>query len=398
VQNHIKSHFVAILISILLLMSCHESAAASNISNVEPLADTIYTQSLVYQLEQKLRTCLEPLDEWIRTMEKEISDIGSDHVTNGTIVNRTKMQTLKGKMFAAKESRNTFIDEQDIIIARAIMDELWSLDKYKNDKNFIEDLQICEYVRKLYLLLSTHGRLNARYVKLPRDWMNLGYDCGLLEDLVVVTRTLGQLGICKSHMVKSEDLIQGFKDYTTREGYTAPNSINRFAFLGDLFSRVADSATVQNKLSRAILSQGASKRIGIYQTKPDVIHNGVVSYPQTFYYAIQGLYNLEFDPKVTTSIQSSDFYKEVCTVPLYAIHFTRADIALSIFTNAPTTSYRKRPNGKDLVPGAICRFDRVIHAITDISKIEHQDDATPDFPIANVILLLAKNSKTFAAG
>ena len=120
--------------------------------------------------------------------------------------------------------------------------------------------------------------------------------------------------------------------------------------------------------ANAINSQGMSKRIGIYREDSN-----------DSYYAIQGMYGLEFDRRVTKSVKFSDYDSESKEekgelsndIPRYAIHFTRGEIARSIYSNAKTTSHRKRSNGKELVPGAICRFDRVIHAITDIRHTEN---------------------------
>jgi hypothetical protein len=163
---------------------------------------------------------------------------------------------------------------------------------------------------------------------------------------VVVMRTPTQIGISNTHMVSLTDLIKGFNDYSQKE---------RFIFLNRVFSKSVDE--ISSLLKCAVRSQGASKRIGIYVPSAQV----------EYYYAIQGVYgDIEYDERVVRNITTT--IDDVS--PRYAIHFTKLPIALAIINKTETKSHRPRKNGKSLTPGSICRFDRAIHAITNIEKTD----------------------------
>jgi hypothetical protein len=245
----------------------------------------------------------------------------------------------------------------------------------------------------MYLLLASHGRNNSRYVKLPRDWMNLGYMCGLLEDLVVVMRTLSQLNISKTHLVDIPRLITNFVEYMHKE---ESDSNHRFLFLSDLVlnsHRIIDQIIVNS-----ILSQGNSKRIGIYTPLDDSVlkislpgsHNCYANLQMNirYIYAIQGIYGMSYDPRVTNPIttRNSSYSK-------YAIHFTKKEIAYNIYHNVPTTSHRLRSNGLPIYPGTICRFDRHIHAISDIEKISEPDSYSVNSFSVNSYFVISQKLK-----
>lgn len=292
---------------------------------------------------------------------------------------RAQLKAARTTAHDTKTRYNKYIETHDRSISQAVIDELWRLETKKiirqSDQVAVLPDSMSERVRKMYLLMASHGRLNSRYIKLPRDWMNLGYTCGLLEDLVVVFRTLGQLRIASTHLVSLFDLIKGFDEYMRRE---EKDGNHRFAFLSDLLLK--KSVDFTEVFTRAVAAQGASKRIGSYVVSHGWA-NDDLKYKGLYLYAIQGMYGLEFDHRVTRSIHLEDYLDIEHQIPRYAIHFTRKEIAHSIWTKAPTTSHRKRSNGKPLESGAICRFDRVIHAITDIEQV-HVDGADPYFVIA----------------
>lgn len=299
--------------------------------------------SNIPDIERNFRENVTRMDQEIEALEQKSKDVDRK--------NREAIKSVRTELFTAKTNRNSYIASNDINIANLILDELYRYEQLKNDAGFVPDSH-CETIRQLYLILSNHGRINARYVKLPRGWMNLGYYCGLLEDMVVVTRTLSQVNISKHQLVSLKELIDGFRAYVEEEKRTM--SGHRFTFLTDILSR--PGVDIQTVFRKAIHFQGASKRIGI-STENEI----------DYYYAIQGIYGLEYDSRVTRPITVNDYLNGI-NVPRYAIHFTKREIARSIFDASPTSSHRKRANGKELIQGAICRFDRAIHAITNIEQ------------------------------
>jgi hypothetical protein len=207
-------------------------------------------------------------------------------------------------------------------------------------------------IKSLYLLLSRSFRLWARYKKLPVIWLKLGFMAGLLEDLVVVLRTPGQIGLGLVHL-HSEDDILGIIDHLT--GPLSDNSFSdRFLFLSHL--KTLEHGKAKSLLNLSVKSQGESKRIGM--------HENICADEtrETFYYALQGIFGrVIYDPRVITILSPGRL-----DMPKYAIHFTKEDIATKIWTKSVITSHRKRE--MDIEIGSICVFDRPIHALTCIEK------------------------------
>ncbi|AYV75322.1 MAG: hypothetical protein Terrestrivirus1_196 [Terrestrivirus sp.] len=269
-------------------------------------------------------------------------------------------ENITDKKEQRKQSTNLRTDlnkktiEHESNLAQKIHASLLEMEKFKGTPLF--DVQT---VRNLYVLLATKGgRLCARYVKLPKEWVNIGIFAGILEDMVVVMRTPNQIGLGNKHMFSIDEIISGFRTYCGQE--VKNNVPIRFLFLHRL---VMDNAPneINDILSKCIHSQGSSKRIGMYQ-------EGGMNY----YYAIQGLYGgIEFDKRVVTVITPEMFDNNVSSIPsALGLHFTRAEIASSIWNNEETTSQRLRSNGKPILRGNICRFDRPIHALTNIGQTD----------------------------
>jgi plasmid stabilization system protein ParE len=102
-------------------------------------------------------------------------------------------------------------------------------------------------------------------------------------------------------------------------------------------------------LRTAIRQQGRSPRIGTFE--------------EGSYYVIQGLIGVEYDDRVTRVLTLDN-------CPKYAVHMTRAEIARSIWSKAPTESTKSRPSGRPILPGYICMFLRAVHAVTNVCMVD----------------------------
>jgi hypothetical protein len=65
---------------------------------------------------------------------------------------------------------------------------------------------------------------------------------------------------------------------------------------------------------------------------------------------------MEYDPRVVKTL-------DCINCPKYAVHFTKSDIAKKIWNNERTSSVKGE---RELPVGTICRFQRSIHALTNI--------------------------------
>jgi hypothetical protein len=204
----------------------------------------------------------------------------------------------------------------------------------------ITNITYCDYMKSLYVRLSGISRITSRYFKLPVDWMSIGYYAGLLEDMVVVMRTIVQLKISDTHMILLSNFIKNYRKFFSEN---LPNA-SRFIFMLDLFSS-NDDQYIMDMLIHAISLQGYSQRIGIYDDSTG-----------KFIYAIQGIFSCSYDPRVVKYLTPDN------TIP-YAIHFTKREIANAIWNKSTTISTK---TNSEIPTGEICRFNRVIHAITDI--------------------------------
>lgn len=257
---------------------------------------------------------------------------------------REASKKARGDMTTAQTNLNLYILSAQASIRDLIIEHLFSLETLK--VNGVLPDTMYEDVKWCYSTLSDQGRLCSRYVKLPKSWVLLGFLAGVLEDLVVIMRTASQLKISPNHLITLDELTTNLGNcIKTEEGEV------RFPFIGKLFTQ--DKAVIIALLKSAIDSQGQARRIAIFQENN-----------MTYYYAIQGLLGgVKFDSRVVKTLTSD-------TCPLFAVHFTVSEVATNIWNQTDTTAKRKRPNGQPLVTGAICKFDRPIHALTNIEFVE----------------------------
>jgi len=170
-------------------------------------------------------------------------------------------------------------------------------------------------------------------------------------------------------MITIQTLITGFINYMKIK---ESNGMLQFSFFKNLIEKFDSPIIIENIIIDAIKSQGESKRIGSY--KKDYISicdkYPVLQKDVLYIYAIQGIYDLNYDPRVTHTLLSSDLM-----FPKYAIHFTQTKIAHNIYHNIQTNTQRKRYMVDDptvvnpIITGSICKFDRHIHAITAVEKV-----------------------------
>jgi hypothetical protein len=254
------------------------------------------------------------------------------------IKNITK--TLRGSIVKLRTDLNNDKVTFQINCRTMIMNALKSYEEFKVDGILPE--KYWEDIKKLFLLLlDVKDRYSSRYCKTPFDWMCLGIDAGLLEDMVVVMRLTYMVGLPTKHLISFNELINFFSDEKTVENYK-----HRFLFLVD-FIKNNSSEYISNHFKNLIKRQNDSIRIGIYTDKDNI----------DYYYSLQGLFGVPYDPLVTTILD-----KDNC--PLYAIHFTAKPIANAIWNNKITD--------KKFPVGCICKADtsnaRDIHGITQIFK------------------------------
>lgn len=252
---------------------------------------------------------------------------------------RKDIKNIKKQINILSTDLNKYIINHQQSLGNKIIDLLFELEKEKIDGN----LPISYYKDILYLyniLSSKCSRNHARYVKMPKDWILLGFMSGFLEDLVVVMRTLTQTSISKTQLVTLTDLVNNYEIY-----YISTNS-DRFPFITKLFKE--NIQIIRDYIVKAINSQSKSKRIGLYT---DVDNN-------EYYYSIQGLLgNMKYDLRVVKTINSDNY-------PKYAVHFTKSEIAKKIWNNEKTNSINTE---RELPIGMICKFKRSIHALTNIN-------------------------------
>ena len=248
----------------------------------------------------------------------------------------------RGKRITSQTLVNKMMRDKDEKIATMVYSRLRTIEKYKQ-AGFLPPSFAAE-AKELYLILFKFGgRMSVRYVKMPKEWSALGLTAGVLEDLVVVLRTPQQIGLGNKHMFTEQELVHGFKKFMSEE-----EGHPRFMFLSNLMN----SANAEDLLKVAVRTQGKSNRIGVHE------ENYI-----TYYYAIQGIMgDIDFDDRVTRVLSVGG-----SKIPPYAVHFTKANLAKAIWNKEETSSTRLRPDGKPILPGHICRFDRPVHALTNIT-------------------------------
>lgn len=213
----------------------------------------------------------------------------------------------------------------------AIINELF-------DSKHTHDL---DQILKMYQALSTLGRFNSRYRKLPISWISLEWRAGFLEDFVVIMRNPSQIGLGNKQLFTISEIIKGIQTYLNN------NDQHRFIFVLELFNRFK-GLDLEQEIIKSIKCQGSSRRIGCLSQDKD------------YYYAIQGLYGqITYDPRVTQVLT-------VDAAPNYGIHFTKKDIAKAIWNKHATCN--NRANGQQIPVGNIVRFDRYIHALSCVTK------------------------------
>lgn len=257
-------------------------------------------------------------------------------------IDKQRLKILRGTIIPLRTALNQYILDTQAEISIMLIDYLFSLENMKVD-NMIPD-QYYDDVKWCFVTLADSQRILARYFKMPKSWILLGFLAGVLEDLVVVMRTVKQMKISSNHLVTIDTLITGYNNYIQTE-----TDGSRFPFLTKLFAFSTDQ--IVTLLKTAINSQGKARRIAFYNDSND---------GQTYYYAIQGLLGgVAFDPRVVRILTPDN-------TPPFAVHFTVKEVALSIWTKQKTTPKRPRTNGLPIPIGAICKFDRPIHALTNI--------------------------------
>lgn len=240
---------------------------------------------------------------------------------------------------------NEFIRVEQAKLASRIFNRLFEMEGLKNENGILVSEDHLLEVKNLYLLLSRQGRLNVRYLKLPKCWLEIGMLGGVLEELIVILRTPAQIGMGAKHMHTVEELMSGIQKLQLAEECEGKTDI-RFLFLTKLTEQ--PTANVRKLLELAITCQGPSKRIGMHEDDDTL-----------YLYAIQGIYGgIVYDERVVTTITPDTFpYPN-----FFAVHFTRANIADAIWNSVVIDAPRSRE--KPLAAGSICKFDRAIHALT----------------------------------
>jgi hypothetical protein len=325
-------------------------------------------------LEQLL--VLETLkNTYIKTQKEKIEDLD-----NGlSLPNKSDKKKWRGTSIAAKTDLNEYIRNQEKILSRKAFMRMFDLETMKSPDGFIADEYLDE-IKGLYLFLSRQGRLNVRYLKLPKCWLRIGIYGGILEELIVILRTAYQIGLGDHHMYTIENVMDFIRSITPKK-----DDDIRFLFLTMLNEKYPEinSKELTHLVTSAINFQGDSKRIGIYISS---LLNNV-----PYVYAIQGIYgDIIYDNRVVQTLDPSNydddkgivslglnFYNNSSNpIPLYAVHFTKETVALAIWNKEVIKSSRTRE--QPLGPGSICKFDRAIHALTCIVK-----DSNGNFLIRN---------------
>lgn len=274
-------------------------------------------------------------DKYISDVEKQIADLQKELDDTS---NRDTIKALKTILIRTSSSLNTYTNDFQTKLGNDIINSLFDLEKLKIDGK-LDEIYYKDILYLYDILSSRCLRNHARYVKMPKDWILLGFMSGFLEDLVVVMRTLTQTNISKEQMVTLPVLITNYRKYITSD-----NS-SRFPFITKLFEQ--EEELVREYIINSIKSQGKSKRISMYCGEDKI----------EYYYAIQGLLgNMKYDSRVVKSLHSSN-------CPIFAVHFTKSDIANKIWNKEKTTSVKGE---RELPVGTICKFQRSIHALTNI--------------------------------
>jgi hypothetical protein len=297
----------------------------------------------------------EKLHVYVQTQKCIITNLEIDLLSTLSTSNGVDKKYRRGLVITAQTNLNEYIRNCEKILSKKVFHRMFELENVKSPNGTIPD-QYLDEIKGLYLLLSRQGRLNVRYLKLPKCWLSIGLYGGILEELIVILRTSKQIGLGSDHLYTVENIMNYIRSITLKQEEDI-----RFIFLtmlNEIYPE-KDSKELTHLVVSAIHCQGDSKRIGVY------IDHGGVNGGSVYVYAIQGIYgDIKYDDRVVLTI-SPKFELEAIH-PLYAVHFTKEVVAYAIWQKEVIKSVRKRD--QPLTPGSICKFDRAIHALTCIVK------------------------------
>ena len=296
------------------------------------------------------------------TSERQrIQSLRTLHDSNlSSLTDKKQIKDAKRLASECKSQANTDLIKHEEKMTDLIHQRMRQLDKFKNIGGYLYAQSHLDEVKCLYLLLIKQGRWNVRYVKLPKAWVRLGTNAGILEELVVILRTAGNEGLHPNHLFSVYDLQKTIAEYNKK-------SRMRFLFITKLYEDYTEYE-VESILVKLIIGfQEPSFRIGIFQPLPERMY---------YFYAIQGLYGtIPFDNRVVQYISKDGFEVVNGNVTTsktseYAIHFTRKSFAESIWESRKVENSIKKRD-KDIQPGSIAKFQRSIHALTCVSMIDN---------------------------
>lgn len=321
-----------------------------------------YTNILELETQVQQRTDAHQAE--IDTIDAEINELTlrkKKDKSNFDSQDKDRLKTLRGDKITKSTEFKQWLAIIHKKLADAIIEWLYHIDRQRDHTG-----RLPEYfhndVRRFYLLLNDCGA--PRYKKLPVDWIPLGLIGGILEDLIVILRVPtgdGGIGMGNKHVYTIDEVIVGYHNFRNTE---SPDKISRFPCLNYIFEIYHNTDDIKHAIKMVVRHQGDSMRIGTLL--PDRI------------YAIQGIYNVPFDPRVVT-VLTPDSFNDPST-PCIGVHFTTTEIATAIWNETPTNDRRGKP--LDKVPiGCIMRFKgigrRDIHALSCV----HYDDTNECYRI-----------------
>jgi hypothetical protein len=273
-------------------------------------------------------------EKYDKALQEELNKKTSQHL----------LKPFKRDVHKQRSKKNNYIAEREDGLAMKVCEYLLDAECLKIDGWIPEEYH--DIIRDMYIILSLNGgRSHSRYKKLPLCWLGLGVSAGFMEDMVVVMRTISQLGFSSTHVCSIKRLISGYRKYIEDN----PDHF-RFMFMRFVFNRYNDEDLIQFIIS-AIKNQDASKRIGLLEDDVD----------GPCCYALQGVYgHMEYDPR-TVKVLTPDSFTD-SSISQIGVHFTKDIIAEAIWKREKTSN--SRSNGVEIPVGEIVRFDRVIHGLT----------------------------------
>jgi len=152
----------------------------------------VINPTLLYDIELTYQRGLEELQKNVDLCDAELKRLELN-----SKLEQESIKNAKKKLFISKSVKSTYILNTNKQITEKLINELWTIESAKVISSDIRilDESYTDVVKSIYLFLRKHGENNSRYIKLPKNWMNIGYTAGLLEDLVVVMRILSRMNI-----------------------------------------------------------------------------------------------------------------------------------------------------------------------------------------------------------